>query len=53
MATKRFWPLQLIPLRQLEPCSPSFGVQRRQNQPWLTRIELPPYPRQTTLLAVA
>ena len=33
---------QPIPLRQLEPCIPSFGVQRRQKQPWFTRIELPP-----------
>jgi hypothetical protein len=33
---------QPIPLRQLEPCIPSFGVQRHQQQPWFTRIELPP-----------
>jgi hypothetical protein len=31
-----------IPLRQLEPCIPSRGVQRRRKQPWFTRIELPP-----------
>ena len=31
-----------IPLRDLEPCIPSRGVQRRQKQPWFTRIELPP-----------
>jgi hypothetical protein len=43
---------QPIPLRQLESCIPSFGVQRRQKQPWFTRIELPPCPRQTALLAV-
>jgi hypothetical protein len=30
-----------IPLRQLEPCIPSRGVQRRRKQPWFTRIELP------------
>jgi len=42
-----------IPLLQLEPCIPSRGVQRRQKQPWFTRIELPPRPRQAELLAVA
>ena len=31
-----------IPLQTLEPCIPSRGVRRRQNQPWFTRIELPP-----------
>ena len=34
-----------IPLRDLEPCIPSRGVQHRQQQPWFTRIELPPRPR--------
>ena len=34
-----------IPLRELEPCIPSRGVQRRKQQPWFTRIELPPRPR--------
>ena len=34
-----------IQLRELEPCIPSRGVQRRQQQPWITRIELPPRPR--------
>ena len=34
-----------IPLRDLEPCIPSRGVQRRKQQPWFTRIELPPRPR--------
>ena len=42
-----------IPLRDLEPCIPSRGVQRRQKQPWFTRIELPPGPRQSQLLVVA
>ena len=42
-----------IPLRKLEPCIPSRGVERRRRQPWFTRIELPPCPRQTALLAVA
>ena len=31
-----------IPLRPLEPCIPSRGVHRRQNEPWFTRVELPP-----------
>jgi len=35
-----------IPLRQLEACIPSRGVQRRQKQAWFTGIELPPWPRQ-------
>jgi hypothetical protein len=35
------------PLRELEPCIPSRGVLRRQKQPWFTRIELPPPPRQS------
>jgi hypothetical protein len=34
-----------IPLRELEPCIASRGVQRRQQQHWFTRIELPPRPR--------
>jgi hypothetical protein len=44
-----------IPLRQLEPCIPSRGVQRRQKQPWFTCIELPPRsgPQQRQRLAVA
>jgi hypothetical protein len=42
-----------IPLRELEPCIPSRGVLRRQKEPWFTRIELPPRPRQYQLLAVA
>ncbi|MEA5417543.1 hypothetical protein [Synechococcus sp. BA-132 BA5] len=42
-----------IPLRDQEPCIPSRGVQRRQKQPWFTRIDLPPRPRQSQLLAVA
>ena len=42
-----------IPLRHLELCIPSRGVQRRQKQPWFTRIELPQRPRQSPLLAVA
>jgi hypothetical protein len=41
-----------IPLRSLEPCIPSRGVQRRQKEPWFTRIDLPPRPRQNQLLAV-
>jgi hypothetical protein len=31
-----------IPLRPLEPCIPSRGVRRRRNEPWFTRVELPP-----------
>ena len=42
-----------IPLQRLEPCIPSLGVQRRQQQPWFTRIELPPRPRQSKQLTVA
>jgi hypothetical protein len=42
-----------IPLRNLEPCIPSRGVQRRQKEPWFTRIELLPRPRPSELLAVA
>jgi hypothetical protein len=42
-----------IPLQQLEPCIPSRGVQRRQKQPWFTRIDLPPRPHPSQLLAVA
>ncbi|MCP9799348.1 hypothetical protein [Synechococcus sp. RedBA-s] len=42
-----------IPLRELGPCIPSRGVLRRQKEPWFTRIELPPPPRQSQLLAVA
>ena len=42
-----------IPLRPMEPCIPSRGVQRRRKQPWFTRIELPPQPRNTKPLAVA
>ena len=43
-----------IPLQALEPCIPSRGVQRRQKQPWFTRVELlPPPPRPTAQLAVA
>lgn len=42
-----------IPLRDLEPCIPSRGVQRRQQQPWFTRIELPPRPHQAEQLGVA
>jgi hypothetical protein len=44
-----------IPLRQLEPCIPSRGVQRRQKQPWFPCIELPPRsgPQQRQRLAVA
>ncbi len=34
------WPP--IPLRPLEPCIPSRVVWRRQNEPWFTRVELPP-----------
>jgi hypothetical protein len=40
-----------ISLRQLEPCIPSRGIQRRQKQPWFTLIDLPP--RQSPPLAVA
>ena len=36
-----------IPLQEMEPCIPSRGVQRRQKQPWFTRVELPPPPRPT------
>jgi hypothetical protein len=42
-----------IPTRELEPCIPSRGVRRRQQQPWFTRIELPPRPRNAQQLAVA
>lgn len=42
-----------IPRRELEPCIPSRGVRRRQQQPWFTRIELPPRPRNAQQLAVA
>jgi hypothetical protein len=42
-----------IPLRELEPGILSRGVQLRQKQPWFTRIELLPWPRQSPLLAVA
>lgn len=42
-----------IPLRELEPCIPSLGVQRRQKQPWFARIELPPRPCQAEQLGVA
>jgi hypothetical protein len=42
-----------IPLRELEACIPSCGVQRRQKQPWFTRIELPPRPRVSEQLGVA
>jgi hypothetical protein len=31
-----------IPLQQLDPCIPSRAAQRRQKQPWLPGIELPP-----------
>jgi hypothetical protein len=31
-----------IPLQSLEPCIPSRGVRRRQNEPWFTRVALPP-----------
>jgi hypothetical protein len=31
-----------IPLQTLEPCIPSRGMRRRQNELWFTRIELPP-----------
>jgi hypothetical protein len=31
-----------IPLHELEPCIPSRGVQRRRNQLWFTRVDLPP-----------
>ncbi len=31
-----------IPLQSLESCIPSRGVRRRQNEPWFTRIDLPP-----------
>jgi hypothetical protein len=31
-----------IPLHELEPCIPSRGAQRRRNQLWFTRVELPP-----------
>ena len=41
-----------IPLRNLEPCIPSRGVQRRQKEPWFTRIDLPPRLRQNQRLAV-
>ncbi|MFZ0406765.1 MAG: hypothetical protein WAM11_01455, partial [Cyanobium sp.] len=41
-----------IPLRDLEPCIPSRGVQRRQKEPWFTHLDLPPWPRQSKLLAV-
>lgn len=33
-----------IPKRDLGPCIPSRGVQKRRKQPWFTRIELPPRP---------
>jgi hypothetical protein len=36
-----------IPLQDLEPCIPSRGLQRRQKQPWFTRVELPPPPHPT------
>lgn len=42
-----------IPRQELEPCIPSRGVRRRQQQPWFTRIELPPRPRNAPQLAVA
>ena len=31
-----------IPLQTLEPCISSRGVRRRRNEPWFTRVELPP-----------
>ena len=42
-----------ILLRDLEPCIPSRGVLRRQKDPWLTRIDLPPRALSAQLLAVA
>ena len=45
-----WWP---IPLQSLEPCLPSRAVRRRQNQPWFTRLDLPPPLPSTAVTAVA
>ncbi|WP_322758125.1 hypothetical protein [Synechococcus sp. CBW1107] len=42
-----------IPLKELEPSIPSWGVQRRKQQPWFTRVELPPPSRPTAQPVVA
>ncbi len=41
-----------VPRQKLEPCIPSRAVQRRRQQPWFTRVELPPKPPQGLDLAV-
>ena len=52
-ARARFMAWMPIPLRDLEPCIPSRGVQRRQKHPWFTRVELPLPPRPTAQPVVA
>ena len=52
-AGKPFMAWMPVPLRELEPCIPSLGVQRRQKQPWFTRIELPPRPQRNEPIGVA
>ena len=42
-----------IPRQPLEPCIPSRGVHKRQNEPWFTRVELPPPLPITAPMAVA
>ncbi|MFM7087542.1 MAG: hypothetical protein ACKOXO_11215, partial [Cyanobium sp.] len=42
-----------IPWHALEPCIPSRGVRRRQEQPWFSRMDLPPPLPSTTPAAVA
>jgi hypothetical protein len=42
-----------IPLQTLEPCIPSRGVRRRQQQPWFKRVDLPPPLQTAALLVVA
>ncbi len=52
-ASQRFMGWMPIPLCELEPCIPSRGMQRRQKQPWFTRIELPPRPHCNEQIVVA
>lgn len=42
-----------IQLENLEPCIPSCGIRQRQNEPWFTRVELPPALPITATMAVA
>jgi hypothetical protein len=51
--SQRFMGWMPIPFCELEPCIPSRGVQRRQKQPWFTRIELPPRPHWNEPIGVA